>query len=233
MTAARHAVRGAILDVDGTLVDSNDQHARAWVAALRESGFDIRYEQVRPLIGMGGDRLIPRLTGLDDESPIGSRVRERREEIFRAQYLPHLESFAEVRALLQRMRDAGLVLAVASSAQPKDLERLLQLTGADALIQSSTSAADAGRSKPDPDVIHAALRRTGLGPDEVLMLGDTPYDVESAGSAGIRTVAVRCGGWRDDALCGALAIYDDPAALLASFDESPYASGIPSAELAS
>lgn len=225
MTAERHAVRGAILDVDGTLVDSNDQHARAWVAALRECGFDIHYDQVRPLIGMGGDRLIPRLTGLDDESPTGTRVRERREAIFRREYLPRLGAFPRVRALLERMRDAGLVLAVASSAQPADLRQLLHVAGADGLIESETSASDAGRSKPDPDVIHAALRRTGLAPHEVLMLGDTPYDVESAGSAGIRTVGVRCGGWDDDALCGALAIYDDPADLLAGFDASPYVRG--------
>jgi phosphoglycolate phosphatase-like HAD superfamily hydrolase len=219
----RAAIRGVILDVDGTLVDSNDAHARAWVEGLREGGFDVPFERVRPLIGMGGDKLLPEVTGLSDEHPRAKRVGDRRGEIFKSRYLPSLRAFPKTRELLLRMRDQGLKLAVASSAQPDELHALLRIAGASDLIEGASSAGDAESSKPDPDVVHAALGRLTLGPTEVLMIGDTPYDVEAASRAGVGSIAFRCGGWDDTRLAGALAVYDGPADLLARFDESPLA----------
>jgi HAD superfamily hydrolase (TIGR01509 family) len=214
-------VRGVILDVDGTLVDSNDAHARAWEEALKEGGFDVSFERVRPLIGMGGDKLLPAVTGLAEEHPRARRAGERRGEIFKERFLPSLRAFPRTRELLLRMRAAGLKLAVASSAEPAELEALLRIAGADDVVLGSSSADDAGSSKPDPDVVHAALGRLALDAARVVMIGDTPYDVEAAGRAGVAAIAFRCGGWNDERLGGAIAIYDGPADLLARFDSSP------------
>jgi phosphoglycolate phosphatase-like HAD superfamily hydrolase len=217
------AVRGVILDVDGTLVDSNDAHAHAWVEALNDAGFGVPFERVRPLIGMGGDKLLPAVTGLPEEDPRAKRVGERRGEIFKARFLPSLRPFPRTREMLLRMREARLKLAVASSAAPDELEALLRVAGAGDLVEGASSAEDAGRSKPDPDVVHAALARLGMAAAAVVMIGDTPYDVEAAARAGVRAIAFRSGGWKDERLRGAIAIYDGPADLLARFDESPLA----------
>lgn len=214
-------VRGVILDVDGTLVDSNDAHARAWVEALKEAGFDVPFERVRPLIGMGGDKLLPEVTGLPEDDPRAKRAGERRGEIFKARFLPSLRAFPRTRELLLRMRETGLKLAVASSAEPDELKALLRIAGAEDLVVGASSADDVGRSKPDPDVVHAALGRLALDPAQVVMIGDTPYDVEAAARAGVRAIAFRCGGWDGERLRGAIAVYDGPADLLARLDGSP------------
>jgi HAD superfamily hydrolase (TIGR01509 family) len=217
-------VRGVILDVDGTLVDSNDAHARAWVEALAGHGLHVPVEKVRRLIGMGGDKLLPRVTGgITEDSPEGKEISRRREEIFKERYLPALRPTPGARELLQRMHDAGLKLVVASSAKEDELRALLRVCGADRVIEQKTSSDDADRSKPDPDIVRAALKEVGLPPAAVVMLGDTPYDVESAGRAGVRVIAVRCGGWGDADLAGAAAVFDDPADLLAHYDSSPLA----------
>jgi len=216
-------VHGAILDVDGTLVDSNDAHARAWVDAFRELGFDVPYDKVRPLIGMGGDNLLPVAVGIEEDDPRGERLSKRRGEIFKEKYLRTLKPFPGTRDLLKRMRREGLELAVDSSASREDLKPLLEIAQAADLIDSKTSSDDAENSKPDPDIIHAALKRLRMASDEVLMVGDTPYDIESAGKAGVRTVAFRSGGWTEDGLRGAIAIYAGPWDLHDRFDTSPFA----------
>lgn len=217
-------VRGVLLDVDGTLVDSNDAHARAWVAALAEQGIRVKREEVRRLIGMGGDKLLPAVADIDAESPMGVSIGARRSEIFRERYLPTVEAFPEALALLQRMRADGLTLVAASSAKADELGPLLSLVGAGDLLQAATSSDDAERSKPDPDIVKAAIRRTGHRASELVMLGDTPYDVEAATRAGVRIIALRCGGWSDDELRGAASIHDGPADLLAHYDTSILAS---------
>jgi HAD superfamily hydrolase (TIGR01509 family) len=214
---------GVLLDVDGTLVDSNDSHARAWVEALAEAGVAVEFATVRRLIGKGGDKLLPEVSGIDAESDEGKAVSKRRGEIFQKKYLPGLKPFPGAKELLARMRRAGLELAVASSAKKDELKGLLRVCGADEFIEASTSSDDAESSKPDPDIVHAALGRLGRPPGKVILLGDTPYDVEAAGRAGVRVVALRCGGWGDADLKGAVRVYDDPADLLARFDDSPFA----------
>ena len=216
-------VRAVILDVDGTLVDSNDAHAHAWVEALREHGYDVPFARVRPLIGMGGDKVLPEAVGLEKERPDGRRIEERRAEIFKTRYLPALQPFPEAQRLLVRLRDQGLKLVVASSAKDDELDGLLRIAGAAGLVEERTSSSDAAHSKPDPDIVRAALERTGYSAEQVLMLGDTPYDIEAAARLGVGTVAVRCGGWDDHSLAGAIAIYDGPADLLARFESSPFA----------
>jgi HAD superfamily hydrolase (TIGR01509 family) len=217
------AIRGVLLDLDGTLVDSNDDHARAWVKAFTEAGLAIRFEQVRPLIGMGGDKLIPRVSGLDPESKLGKQISDRRGDIFLNEFVPGLRPCRGARELLDLLKARGLKLAVATSAKKKELGPLLKVCGADRVIEAKTSSDDADNSKPDPDIVHATLDRIGLPPGEAILLGDTPYDIEAATRAGVRTIAVRCGGWDDDALAGAVAIYDDPQDLADHIDQSPLA----------
>ncbi len=214
-------IRGIILDIDGTLVDSNDAHARAWVEALAEHGIKASFEEVRRLIGMGGDKLLPKVSGLSEETAEGQAISKRRGEIFKGRYLPHIKAFPRTRELLQRMRDDGLKLVVASSAKEDELKPLLKVAGAADLIEEKTSSDDADHSKPDPDIVHAALDGAGFTAAEAVMLGDTPYDIEAASRAGVRVIAFRSGGWDDAELAGAAAIYDGPADLLAHYDESP------------
>lgn len=217
----RQHVRGVIFDVDGTLINSNDAHARAWVVALAERGIQVSFETVRPLIGMGGDKLLPILAGIEHESELGEQVSARRAAIFRETYLRALHPFPKTRQLLARLRGMGLRLAVASSAAQADLEPLLRLAQVEDLLEGATSAADAPRSKPDPDIVRAALQRLELEPHEAVMVGDTPYDIEAAARLGLQTIALRCGGRSDRELRGASAIYDSPADLLEKLGESP------------
>lgn len=218
-------IRGVIFDVDGTLVDSNDAHAKAWVEALAEAGHDVPFERVRRLIGMGGDKLLPEVSGVEKDTPEGKRISERRKEIFKERYLPELLGFPDTAALLQRMEDSNLKVVVASSAEQDELGELLKKCGGTSLVQETTSSSDAEKSKPDPDIVQAAVESTGLSPNELVMIGDTPYDVEAAKKAGVPIIAVRCGGWNDQELVGAIAVYDSPADLLARFDDSPFAPG--------
>lgn len=222
-------IQGIILDVDGTLVDSNDAHAHAWVEALSEHGYHHSFEEVRRLIGMGGDNLLPTLTGLQSDSPEGKLINDRWREIFETNYMQDLQPFPEVRPLLERMRADGLQLVVASSAEQGELKKLLDIAHVRDLIEQETSSDDAEKSKPAPDIVQAALKRLGDTPKQTIMLGDTPYDIESAGKAGVAVIALRCGGWDDADLGGALAIYDDPADLLAHYNDSPLAHSAPKA----
>jgi HAD superfamily hydrolase (TIGR01509 family) len=223
VSVAGTKVRGVLLDIDGTLLDSNDAHARAWEDAFREAGYAARFADVRPLIGMGGDKLLPKVIGVDAESARGKALGKRRQEIFRERYLPRLRPFPGARALLERLRAAGLTLVVATSAKEEELAGLLDAAGVADLFAETTTSSDADNSKPDPDIIEAALARAGhVAPAAALMVGDTPYDVEAASRAGVGTVAVRSGGWDDAALRGAVAVYEDVGEILAGYENSPF-----------
>lgn len=218
-------LKAVLLDIDGTLMDSNDEHARAWVDALAEFGHAVEYERVRRMIGMGGDKVLPELTGIEEDTDEGTRIKDRRGEIFRERYLPSLKPFPHAADLLRRFGEAGLTLVVATSASKTDMKGLLKQGGLEDLMDEKTSSSDADASKPDPDIVQAALKRGGCEPGEALMLGDTPYDILAASRAGVRCVALTCGGWSEDELKDAVAVYRDPADLLARFDESPFARG--------
>jgi HAD superfamily hydrolase (TIGR01509 family) len=212
-----------ILDLDGTLVDSNDAHARAWVEAFDGHGIPVAFERVRRAIGMGGDKLMPAVAAITEDSPDGKRVSARRAEIFKERYLPALRAFPAVRELLERFASDGFTLAVASSARQDELTPLLETAGVHDLVRTTTSSDDAEHSKPDPDIVKAALKRTGCPASSAIMLGDTPYDVEAALRAGIRIVGLECGGWDRADLAGAAEVYADPADLLARYETSIFA----------
>ncbi|MCA1562957.1 MAG: HAD family hydrolase [Acidobacteria bacterium] len=210
-----------ILDVDGTLVDSNDAHARAWVEAFEAEGITVPFDRVRRCIGMGGDKLMPEVSGISEDSPLGVRIGDRRGDIFKKKYLPQIQPFPRVRELLQAFLNDGLSLAVASSAKEDELKALLARVAADDLISIRTSSDDADNSKPDPDIVEAALAEVKTR--RAVMLGDTPYDIAAASSAGIPIVALECGGWTRKELVGAVAVYRDPADLLAQYAASAFA----------
>jgi len=218
----RRKLEGVLLDVDGTLVDSNDAHARAWSDALAEFGRSVPTDVIRPLIGMGSDKLLPAL-GLDPESPDTKAMAERRGAILFERYVPQLRPTRGAKELVARLRKEGLALVVATSARKEELEAILQQTGLDDLLEKRTSADDAESSKPDPDIVQAALKRGKLAPEATILLGDTPYDVEAAARAGVDAVALLCGGWDAASLSGAVAIYENPSDLLNHFTASPFA----------
>jgi HAD superfamily hydrolase (TIGR01509 family) len=204
-----------LLDVDGTLLNSNDEHAHSWLTALQEQSFNPEYAQVRSRIGMGGDKMTFELCGLQPDDPRARSMAKRASDVFRTSYLSQVQPTRGARALLERLKANGHDLIVATSAGGDLLELLLDRAGVLDLIDHSATSSDVSRSKPDADLVHAALGKAGLTADEAVMVGDTPYDIESASKAGVKTIALRCGGWWDDAaLSGAVAIYDDPEAML-------------------
>jgi HAD superfamily hydrolase (TIGR01509 family) len=209
-----------IFDVDGTLVDSNDAHARAWLQAFAEHGITVTYESVRRAIGMGGDKLMPVVAGIEEDSPPGEKITERRKQIFKQIWLPQLQPFPGARGLLDRLSRDRFTLAVASSATEAELHALLEAARVADLIPTRTSSDDADRSKPDPDIVAAAMKRTECAKDMTVMIGDTPYDVEAATRAGIPIIGLTCGGWRREDLSGAVAVYADPADLLTHYERS-------------
>ena len=216
---------GVIFDIDGTLVDSNRAHAESWAETLTSFGYDVSADQVQPLIGMGGDKLLPELIGVDIESEEGRKYSEHRTALFFRKYFPRLRAFPKARALAERFAADGLRMVTASSASEEELEKLLKVAGIGDLLTDTTSSDDAEHSKPDPDIVHAAVGRIGLAAADLVMIGDTPYDVEAALGAGVRIVAVRSGGWDDESLAGATAIYDDVSHLLREYGKSIFSRG--------
>ena len=213
--------RAAILDVDGTLVDSNEAHALAWLVALHDFGYEVALDLVRPLIGMPPERILHHAIGTPRDSSEGERIVERRSQIFNTWYLPRLLPFVGTRALLQRMKRDGLRLIVATSALAEEAMALVRASAVSDLLDDVVVGSE-GERWPDTDVVAAALERTGCSADSVILVGDTPYDVAAGVRVGVDVVALRCGGWRDSALRGAAAVYNDACDLLRNFSTSPF-----------
>jgi HAD superfamily hydrolase (TIGR01509 family) len=216
-------LRGVIFDIDGTLVVSNEAHARSWVETLSEAGYDVPFDVIWPMIGMGGDKLLPAATGIAADSTLGEQLSDRRWEIFQSKFLPTLRPTDGARALVERIRKDGLMTIVATSAKGDELDALLDVAGVRELMDATTSSSDAAESKPDPDIVQAAVRKSGFKPDELIMLGDTPYDVQAAIGAHVNLIGMLCGGWTKEELSGATAIYENPADLLRWYDQSAFA----------
>lgn len=208
-----------LFDVDGTLIDSNGAHATAWTQALQRHGFQVRTEDVRRCIGMGGDKLLPAVAGIEEGSEVGKKVARDKKAIFHS-LLPELESTPGARPLVEHLAARGMDLVIATSADDSELDALLTQAGVADLFPKRTSKDDADASKPDPDIVEAARQKAKAAPERTVMIGDTPYDIEAAARAGIRCVAVRSGGyWSDAELSAALALFDDPANILDAIAE--------------
>jgi HAD superfamily hydrolase (TIGR01549 family) len=216
-------VQNVIFDVDGTLVDSVDEHAEAWRRAFLEFGRDVPFAHVRSQIGKGADQLVPVFFTEDELEKFGQELSDYRSELFKREFMPKLRPFPKVRELFQRLRADGLRIALASSANGDELEHYIRLCNLEGLTQAQTSKADADKSKPHPDIFEAALERLGR-PEahSVAVVGDTPYDALAASKLGLPTVGVLCGGFPEEDLrtAGCRAIYKDPADLLAHYESS-------------
>ncbi len=214
-------IRAVLFDIDGTLLDSNDAHAHAWLDALRGHGKSVPFDLVRSKIGKGGDKLVRELAGVDPESTEGRSIIERRTALLKAHYVPDLGPLPGARALVDRLRSRGLVCAAVTSANADELADLLRAAAVADLMDVLVTSDDVDRSKPDPDLVDAALRKIAVPPSEVVLVGDTPYDIEAANRAGVAAIALRSGGFPDALLRGAIAIYDTPADLASHLDETP------------
>ncbi len=213
-------IKTILLDVDGTLTDSNDAHAKAWVESLAEAGLNVPYDVIRRKIGEGADHLLLEVTKIEAESNEGKKISKRRGEIFTQKYLNELKPFPQVRGFLEELIARKFELIVASSASSEDLEGLLKQAGIADLLPLTTTSDDAEKSKPSPDIINAALKKSKNNLDEAVMIGDTPYDIAAATKAKVPTIAFTSGGWKKSELSGAIAVYEGPADLLKNIKDS-------------
>lgn len=216
-------IRAVLFDIDGTLLDSNDAHAHAWLDSLRGHGHNVPFERVRSKIGTGADKLLPAVVGISSDSIEGRSITERRAMILKAHYLPDVGPFHGARVLVDRLRSRGLICVAVSSATADDAQDLLRAAGVADLMDAVITSDDVDRSKPDPDLLAVALEAVGVTASEALMIGDTLYDIEAGARAGVPVVALRCGGAPERDLEGAIALYDDPADLSSQLDRSPLA----------
>jgi HAD superfamily hydrolase (TIGR01509 family) len=215
----------AVLDVDGTLVDSNYQHALAWYRALRSLGETFPVWRLHRLIGMGGDQLVLSLGGEELEERIGEQARKRQgEEV--DQMIGEVAPLPGARDLLLAIKERGHRLVLASSGQQRHVDLALDLLDARDIADAWTSSADAEKTKPAPDLLQVALAKLGAAEDaSSVMIGDSVWDIEAAKNAGMPAIAVRSGGFGDDELrdAGAIAIFDTPGDLAKALDDTPLA----------
>jgi HAD superfamily hydrolase (TIGR01509 family) len=215
----------AVLDVDGTLVDSNYQHALAWYRALRSLDETFPVWRLHRLIGMGGDQLVLNLGGEELEERIGEEARKRQgEEV--DQLIGEVAPLPGARDLLLAIKQRGHRLVLASSGQQRHVDFALDLLDARGIADAWTSSADAEKTKPAPDLLQVALKKLGAAEDaSSVMIGDSVWDVEAAKNAGMPAIAVRSGGFGDDELrgAGAVGIFDTPGDLAAALGDTALA----------
>jgi HAD superfamily hydrolase (TIGR01509 family) len=215
----------AVFDIDGTLLDSVDLHAESWREVFENHGRVVPLERIRAQIGKGGDQLLPIFFSKEEIESFGKEMEEQRSKLFQERMLPNVRVFPGVRPLFERLRADRYKITLGSSAKKEELEKYAKIIGIDDLIEGGTSSDDVSKSKPHPDIFQAALAKLpGISAEEVLAVGDTPYDIEAAGKIAIRSVGMLCGGFAEDDLrrAGAMAIYRDPADLLARYEDSPF-----------
>jgi HAD superfamily hydrolase (TIGR01509 family) len=229
-------LKAVIFDIDGTLIDSVDAHARAWQDAFRDFGHDVTFDGIRQQIGKGGDQLMPVFLTQAEIDARGKDLENHRSRIFKKRYLPTIRGFPDVRALFLRLRDDGVRIALASSAKKDELRAYKKIAGIEDLVDVETSSDDAEKSKPHPDIFEATLARLGgAEPKEVIVVGDTPYDMEAARKAHLPSVGVLCGGFPEASLrqMGCIGVYRDPTDLLSNYDTSPFCRRPPASDAGS
>jgi HAD superfamily hydrolase (TIGR01509 family) len=212
--------RAFVFDIDGTLVDSVDLHARAWQEAFRYFGREIPFEEVRSQIGKGGDQLMPVFLPKEEVERRGEEISGWRADHFRREYMPRVRAFPKVGELFERVKADGKRIAIASSSKADEVEQYKEIMGVSDLVDVETSADDAEKSKPHPDIFQAAIGKLGLRAQEVVVFGDSPYDAEAARRINAPVVGVLCGGFPEADLraAGCAAIFRDPAELLRHYE---------------
>ena len=216
-------IKAVIFDIDGTLVDSVDLHAKAWQEAFAHFGKQVSFDAVRSQIGKGGDQLLPVFLSRDEEKRFGEELEHFRSDLFKRKYLPQVKSFPRVRELMQRVKEDGLQIALASSAKGEEVDIYKRIAHIEDLVEEQTSADDAKRSKPHPDIFEAALRRLReVDAQNAIAIGDSPYDAIAAGKLGITSIGVLSGGFPETDLraAGYSEIYKSCADLLEHYDDS-------------
>lgn len=215
--------KALLCDIDGTLLDSNALHAECWQRAFAEFGIETDFHSIVKQIGKGGENLLPCFVPEDELESIQEPLKDFRKRLFHREFIDRVVPFCDARRLLERVRQQGLRIAVATSSEKSDLEAFKTVLKIHDLIEEDLTADDAEKSKPDPDIFQAALQALDIDPHEAVALGDTPWDIEAAKKAGVSTIAVQSGGWKREELeqAGALAVYVDVADILRNFDASP------------
>lgn len=208
-----------LFDIDGTLTDTSYLHARAWRLAFVDAGFDVATSRIHRMIGAGSGLLMRDLIGHESDE-VKSAWRRRFEEL-----KPEVAPFPGAGDLLRAVAAKGVAVVLATSSEPDDVEALLKALDAEEAIGGVTSAGDVKEPKPSPEVFEVALRKTGCDASSALVVGDTAWDIQAARGAGLDCITLCCGGVARCELeaAGALAVYEDPADLLAHLDESPLA----------
>jgi HAD superfamily hydrolase (TIGR01549 family) len=217
-------IEAVIFDIDGTIVDSVDLHAKAWQRTFSKFGKNILLEAIRSQIGKGADQLLPVYFSSQELEQFGEAMELYRGELFKKEYLPKVKGFPKVRELFERIKQDKIQIALASSAKKDELKKYKEIAQIDDLIESETSSDNVERSKPCPDIFDAALQQLGnVAPGKVIVVGDTPYDAEAATKVNVNSIGLLSGGWTQHQLrrSGCIAIYRDPADLLARYEESP------------
>lgn len=211
----------AILDVDGTLVDTNYQHALAWYRAFRQHGIVLPIWRIHRHIGMGGDQLVAALTDPDLERRLGERIRSHESECY-SEMIDEVEAMRDASETIRDLRERGHTVILASSAKLAEIERYIELLDARELVDGWTSAADVQATKPQPDLVNAALQCANAQPEQAVMVGDSPWDVQAASRAGVRTIAVMTGGFSKEELrhAGAGEVCESVAELRAQLDHT-------------
>ena len=212
----------AILDIDGTLVDTNYHHALAWHRAFRQHEIVLPVWRIHRHIGMGGDQLVESLTDAETEEEKGEDIRTAEKALYLA-LIEEVEPLEGARELIERLKDDGKTVVLASSAKDDEVEHYLDLLDARELADDWTSSGDVEETKPQPDLVNAALRKAGASADEAVMLGDTPWDCRAAEAAGVPTVALITGGFSEQELRegGAVAVFESIPELLERLGETP------------
>jgi HAD superfamily hydrolase (TIGR01509 family) len=218
-------VKAVIFDIDGTLIDSVDLHAHAWQEMFLRYGVKTEFRAVREQIGKGGDKLMKVFLSEEQIARWGKQIEEERTVLFKRRYLPQVKPFPRLRQLFEHLRRDEIKIALASSAKDDELHAYKKITGIEPYLDAKTSSDDVAHSKPDPDVFLAARKKLGIDPRNIIAIGDTPYDAESAGKAGMATIGLLCGGSTSAKLraAGCVALYRDPGDLLKNYDTSPLA----------
>lgn len=213
--------RAAILDIDGTLVDTNYQHALAWYHAFRQSGIILPIWTIHRSIGMGGDQFVPHLVGDERAEELGDDIRAAEKALYLSM-IEQTEPFEGAREFVVDLKESGHTVVLASSAKANELDHYLDALGVRDVVDAWTSSADVEQTKPEPDLVDAALAKAGTD-DEAVMVGDTVWDVKAARSAGIDTICVMTGGFGRDELreAGALGVYDSIAELRKEIGRTP------------
>ncbi|WP_371502816.1 HAD family hydrolase [Kitasatospora sp. NBC_00374] len=214
----------ALFDVDGTLLDTNYLHTLAWAEAFAQYGHAPAMARIHASIGMGGDQLLGHVLGQERDRSQDGDISSAQQALY-ARFWPRLRPFDGAADLLRAVAARGWTVVLASSASDRDLRVMRRALDADDAIAAATGADDVEASKPAPDLVHAALDKTGARGDEAVFIGDTVWDVRSAAAAGVPCIAVLSGGWGELDLraAGALEVYEDAAALLARLADSALA----------